>query len=191
MWKKALKLLSPYEAIIFDLDGTLVRLQVDWSAAQREMAEAALKKAGRNFDGMTVWAMLRASEGELREALESVLRTREIEGARRAVRLPLADLLNRLDSRQLGIVSLNSRESCQIALKKTGLEGLFHVLVAREDCQRMKPDPEPLLRCVEMLGSGPERSVFIGDRGRDRLTAERAGTAFLSPSELMETRQGL
>lgn len=184
MWERALEILSPYKAIVFDLDGTLVRLRVDWRVAQREMADLARSRAGVDYEGMTVWSMLRASQGDLRKALEAILQKREVEGAKMAERLPLADLLLHIRDRRVGVVSLNSRRSCEVALERTGLTDLVDALVAREDAERLKPDPEPLLKCIRILGSSPQESVFIGDRERDRMTAVRAGTVFLSPVDL-------
>ncbi len=176
--------LRAYRAIIFDLDGTLVVLRIDWMAVKREMLSMAQERFGRDLSGMTVWQMLRSSKGPTKEALEEVLQLREVEGARAAEKLPAADLLPSLTDRGVGIVSLNSKESCIIALERTGLAPHVNALVAREDSERLKPDPEPLLKCIQLLGVRVSEAVFIGDRERDRLTAERAGVRFVHTRDI-------
>lgn len=176
--------LKPYRAIIFDLDGTLVVLRMDWMEVQREMLGVAKKRFGEDLSGKSVWQMLRSSKGQVREALEDTLRHREIEGARAAERLPVADLLPALTDRGVGVVSLNSRESCIVALESTGLALHVNVIVAREDSERLKPDPEPLLKCIELLGARISEAVFIGDRERDRITAKRAGVQFIHTRDI-------
>lgn len=176
--------LKPYRAVVFDLDRTLVVLKIDWTEVQREMVAVAQKRLEEAPSDMTVWQMLRTSKGLVREELEGALRRREIEGARGAERLPVADLLPELHDRGVGVVSMNSRESCMIALERTGIAQHIDVVVAREDSERLKPDPEPLLKCIALLGAHVSEAVFIGDRERDRITAERAGVQFINERDL-------
>lgn len=139
---------------------------------------------GRASEDRTVWTMLRDTTGEERQALDSVLRQYELEGGRRASRLPTAALLPHL-TKPTGVVTLNCRACAEEALRASGLRTHIQVIVAREDAQRLKPDPEPLLLCLERLGGTPEGAVFVGDRDRDRETAEAAGTAFLAVGDLL------
>lgn len=182
--EQAQERLAPFAALVFDLDMTLVALAVDWGMARREMVDVAARDFGRSLQGRSVWGFLRRAEGPLRDALETVLRQHEERGARRSTRLPLADLLPRLPDAPRGVVSLNARSACLIALERHGLTPFVEAVVAREDAGRLKPDPEPLLRCLDRLDRPPESSVFVGDRERDRETARRAGTAFILAAEL-------
>lgn len=184
MWQRAQRLLAPFQAVVFDLDGTLVALEVDWGEVLDEMMNFAVAELRRDFTTRDVWQMLRDTEGSDRKGLERILRRREIAGALRARTLPLADLLPLLGGRQVGVVSLNSRASCETALESADLTRYVDAIVAREDSKRLKPNPEPLLQCIKVLGSVPQASVFIGDRERDRITARRAGTHFVGSQEL-------
>lgn len=175
---RAVERLAPFEAVLFDLDGTLLVLDVDWTRAHREMVAFAAER-GHTVRERSVWGILRETQGLEREGVERILRRHEEEGARRSARLPLADLLPLLPGTARGVVSLNARSACLTALERHGLTPYLQAIVAREDATRLKPDPEPLLRCLERLGRSPAAAVFVGDRERDRETAERGGTAFL------------
>ncbi len=182
--ERAIELLRPYAPVVFDLDGTLVRLQVDWRKAQAALGRIA-RRFGRDPAGRTVWEMLREASGEEAAALDRTLRTYEMEGGARARRLPLADLLSHLGEGAVGVVTLNCHACAEEALRLTGLSAFIGAIVARGDTNRLKPDPEPLLVCIEELGGEPGNAVFVGDRERDRETAEAAGTTFLAVHDLL------
>lgn len=176
--------LLSFRGIVFDLDGTLCALEIDWSATRQELEAIGSGHAGVDLSGLSVWEMLRRTGGEQYRALDAALRERELHGARRAHPLPLAAVVPRLAGRAVGVVSLNSRDSCREALERLGLRPFVQVLVGREDAPELKPHPAPLLLCLQGLRISPVEAVFVGDRDRDRETAHRAGTAFLSAQTL-------
>jgi phosphoglycolate phosphatase len=45
--------------------------------------------------------------------------------------------------------------------------------------ERKKPDPMPLLKACELLGSLPERTLMVGDSSNDALAARAAGCPVL------------
>ncbi|MEE9593659.1 MAG: HAD-IA family hydrolase [Thermoplasmata archaeon] len=170
--------------MVFDLDGTLVRLQVDWRDAQAVLGRIA-RRFGQDPAGRTVWEMLREASGREAAALGAALGRFEIDGGARARPLPLADVLPHLTSKEVGIVTLNCHACAEEALRVTGVIRHIGAIVAREDTARLKPDPEPLLLCIKRLGGEPESAVFVGDRERDRETAEASGTAYFGVDELL------
>ena len=166
-----------YDAIVYDLDGTLVRLAVDWDAVAREATEL-FADAGVDATGVDLWEMLDlADERGLREELESLLRDRECEGARTSTRLPLADRVAEHAVRP-GVCSLNAEDACHVALETHGLSDHVAAVVGRDSVATRKPDPEPLLETLRRLGVAPGVALFVGDSARDEMTAERAGVAF-------------
>jgi HAD superfamily hydrolase (TIGR01548 family) len=80
---------------------------------------------------------------------------------------------------KLGIVTSRPREEAVYALK--GLMPEFFTdssVVAAEDCESEKPNPEPLLLAKERIGC---RSAFyVGDTVNDALAARAAGMQFIS-----------
>ncbi|PSP55566.1 phosphoglycolate phosphatase [Halobacteriales archaeon QS_1_67_19] len=144
------------EAVVYDLDGTLVRLAVDWAAVERRLAD------------------LLASEGV--EA-DELIAAAEREGARQSRRLALADAVAD-HGVPVGICSLNHEEAVRIALDEHGLTDHVEAVVGRGTVPERKPRPEPLLAAIERLGADPEDVVFVGDSEGDAEAAERAGTRF-------------
>jgi pyrophosphatase PpaX len=77
---------------------------------------------------------------------------------------------------KLGIVTTKQAKTAQMGLKLTGLDRYFPVLVGNDDVVKVKPDPEPLLKALEQLGSTPERTVMVGDSQYDILGGKNTGT---------------
>lgn len=165
-----------YDAVVYDLDGTLVRLAVDWAAAEREAA-SVFTDHGVDADG-DLWAMLDlADETGLRDEIETVLSAHEREGARASERLELADCLPH--TVPVGVCSLNCEAACREALGTHDLRDAVRAVVGRDSVTTRKPDPEPLLATVDRLGLARDDPVlFVGDSRRDEETARRAGVDF-------------
>ncbi len=177
-------MLRPYAPVVFDLDGTLVRLEVDWRKAQAALGRI-VRRFGRDPAGRTVWEMLREASGREAADLGAALGRFEIDGGARARPLPLAGVLPHLTNKEVGVVTLNCHASAEEALRVTGVTRYVGTIVAREDTAHLKPDPEPLLLCIKRLGGEAESAVFVGDRERDQETAEASGTAYFRVDELL------
>ncbi|MFC7134408.1 MULTISPECIES: HAD family hydrolase [Salinibaculum] len=173
-----------YDALVYDLDGTLVELDVDWDEVTAE-AGAVLSARGVDTDGMNLWDVLETAEEKgLRRKVESVIEDHEREGARTSTRLPLADALPH--DVPVGVCSLNAEAACRIALEVHGLDGHVGALVGRDTVDAHKPDPEPLLAVIRGLGTQPGQTLFVGDTQRDRRTAQLAGVPFQGVADRLD-----
>jgi phosphoglycolate phosphatase len=169
--------LEAFDAVVWDLDGTLVRLLVDWDAVARDAIET-FEAAGVDATGMDLWGMLDLADAEgLRSEVEAVIADHERDGARTSERLAHADVLGVHDAVE-GVCSLNCEAACHIALDTHDLSTHVEAVVGRDSVPTRKPDPRPLLETIRRMGSDPEEAVFVGDSARDETTAERAGVAF-------------
>ncbi|MFB6196335.1 MAG: HAD family hydrolase [Haloplanus sp.] len=165
------------DAVVYDLDGTLVRLAVNWNAVAREAA-TAFAEAGVDVDDADLWSLFEtAPEHGLSADLEAIIAGHERRGAERSFRLPRADRLPD-HGVPVGVCSLNAESACRRALERHDLLDHVTTVVGRDSVRTHKPDPEPLLTAVERLGASPDRALFVGDSERDALTAERAGVPF-------------
>jgi phosphoglycolate phosphatase len=171
--------LDDFEAIVYDLDGTLVHLVVDWNEVARDAVDR-FATHGVDAAGHDLWGMLDlADEQGLRAELEAVIADHERDGARGSERLPLADQVSTHDV-PVGVCSLNCEASVRLALETHDLVEWVDAVVGRDSVPTRKPDPEPLLATLRAVGVAPEEAVFVGDSPRDRTTAERAGVAYRS-----------
>ena len=172
---------SDYDAVVYDLDGTLVELDVDWGEVARSVA-AVLSARGVDSSGADLWEMFeRAREAECFPSVDGRVAEFEREGARTSRRLPLAAELPR--SEPVGVVSLNAESACRIALEVHELDSAVGTVIGRDTVAEMKPHPLPLQRALEDLGVAPERALFVGDSDSDAEAARRAGMDFQSVTD--------
>ena len=64
-------------------------------------------------------------------------------------------------------------------LKAKGLDGFFSLVFGGDSFERKKPDPLPLVKTCEALGSPPARTLMIGDSSNDAQAARAAGCPVL------------
>jgi phosphoglycolate phosphatase len=175
-----------HDAVIYDLDGTLVRLAVDWDTVAKDVSTVL---RDRNVDPGTrdLWDMLRlSSETGHREAVEAAITDHERTGAHESERLPLADGFPH--SVPVGVCSLNAEEACRLALSVHDLDTHVGSVVGRDTVGSSKPDPEGLLTIADEIGVDPDATVFVGDSESDATAAQRAGMAFEWASEFDQAR---
>lgn len=77
---------------------------------------------------------------------------------------------------KIGIVTTKVLMVVEKGLKLTKLDQFFDVIVALDHVKKPKPDPEPILKALELLGSKPEEAIMVGDNSHDILGGKNAGT---------------
>ncbi|WP_066413842.1 HAD family hydrolase [Halorubrum aethiopicum] len=179
--------LDAADAIVYDLDGTLLELAVDWDAVADDVVGAYAERAliAPTDD---LWSLLdAAADYDIEAVVHETIADHERAGARESTLLPLGERLAAdIDAdRPAAVCSLNCEEACRIALETHDLEEAVDAVVGRDTVETHKPEPESLLAAVEALGGEPERAVFVGDSESDRVTADRAGVPFVSVVEAL------
>ena len=168
---------AEFDAVVYDLDGTLVTLAVNWNDVARDVVDV-FADAGVDATDYDLWGMLDlADEHGLRAEVEAAIADHETVGAERSHRLPLADSVA-AQRVPVGVCSLNCEAACRVALDVHDLAAHVDSVVGRDSVATRKPDPEPLLATLRALGVEASNAVFVGDSRRDEVTAERAGSAF-------------
>ena len=163
----------PLKLLILDVDGTLVKPDIDWAYARRR-----LKELGINADGIPVaeaFARLASHNSELARRLESEVRRMELESARKVKRDPeLRSLIAELRKSgcRVVIVTLRSRDTAVAVLKALGIEDLIDALITREDSYDRRTQ---LKIAISMFGVRPSETVFVGDTHWDVEAGEDLG----------------
>ena len=178
------------QAVVFDFDGTLAELHIDFDRMRRSivaLAEVFLGEAPHP-DGQPILEWLDILSGEIGEfdpdlGREFHTRARltitamELDAARKGRVFPFAaDVLGEL--RRGGVKTAVITRNCTAAVRGVFPDVKAHcdVFLARDDVPRVKPDPVHLLTALEHLGVGREQVLMVGDHPIDISTARRAGT---------------
>lgn len=77
---------------------------------------------------------------------------------------------------KLAIVTTKRHDVALKGLRLTGLDKFFEVVIALDHVEKVKPDPEPIFKALEELGSSPAEAVMVGDNYHDILAGKNAGT---------------
>lgn len=171
--------LDLFDAVVFDLDGTLVDLAVDWGEVRAEIKASIgdhFDKSLQEYNPPELFHT--AHEAGFFDDLAAILSAHEYTGAKEATPLDLLDVVGEI-SCPVGICTANSSEAAALALERFNIYDEVDAIVGRNTVQKYKPEPEPLRVCVDQLGGAQGNAVFIGDVASDAETARRAHTSFL------------
>lgn len=168
----ALKL-KAYDAYIFDLDGTLFAIPVDWVLVRRELSEAA----GEKMDGAPLFPKLQeviSGRPALRGRLFSIIDTQELKAAIEARAMPGASelLYSLFEAGRLALVTMQGKRACEQIIQKFKFTDLFETVITREDSIDRA---EQLRVALNRLGVQPDTALFAGDRLNDVASARKVG----------------
>lgn len=177
------------QALIFDLDGTLVdTVYAHVFAWQKAFDEAGLSLDGWRIHrriGMSGGLFTRAAGRELGRELTAV-EIQHIQGRHGEIyreilpdRRPLPGAIDLLATLRAGgfahaIATSGRRPEIDASLAALGVPDDM-IVVERGDVARAKPDPALFLRAAERLGLAPADCYVVGDAVWDLLAARRAG----------------
>ena len=162
-----------YPSYIFDLDGTLFAIPVDWTAVRRELSSLL----GVSMDGaplfQTVSEMVESSPS-LRTRAFAVIDSYELRVVDSATPMPGAsELLYALfEASKLALVTMQGRPTAEGILRRNKLADLFEVVVTREDSLDRA---DQIRMVINSLGVEPSSVLFTGDRLNDVVCGKKAG----------------
>ena len=78
---------------------------------------------------------------------------------------------------RMGVVTSKLRVTAWHGLELTGLAPYLSCCIGAEDCERFKPEAEPILRGAAALGASAVECVYVGDSPYDIQAGRAAGCA--------------
>ena len=167
--------------IIFDFDGTLVDLSIDWGNIRDGLA-TLLNDYGisvRFGPGFTyrlfssIDLLGKPDRDVLRGRADALYDAEEMGGIGQIKFKPgLFEMVDRYaKDYDLAISSNNGSKVITAVLQKAGISSHFRVVMSRNTA-RLKPDPEPLVKIIKELGS--TEAYMVGDLPTDILAAKNA-----------------
>lgn len=174
------------EAILFDLDGTLIDTKSLYLEAYRRAVAPYVRPDMTREDIMALRptseiAFLRAivHERDFEACLDDFYRAYEALHADRfhGVYEGVEEMLSaiRRAGIPLGLVTGKSRRSWEITRAVADSLEPFDALIFDDDVRAPKPDPHGLELAVEALGVAPDSAVYVGDTLSDMEAARAAG----------------
>ena len=177
------------KAVVFDFDGTLAKLNIDFSAMRQDVL-ALLSRYGVSPDGLRdlfVLEMIAAGEdrvsrlrpGEGAEfSKRACARIAEIEvqAARQGSLFDgVTEMLRELRARNIrtGVATRNCLAAVETLFPR--IDDHVDAVITRERTPFVKPHPEHLIRMLKQLDVPPDRAAMVGDHPMDIQTGRDAG----------------
>ncbi len=174
-----------FPVVLFDLDGTLIDsgpiILASMQHATRTVLgrEIAYEELAATVGGQGLVSQMHTLDPE---------RVDELLEAYREHNDPLHETLEAFDEvlallprlkaegRKLGVVTAKRHRTVALAFDRfPQLDESFDVVIAYEDTERHKPDPDPVLAGVQRLGADSSQAAYIGDSPFDVRSAKAAG----------------
>jgi HAD superfamily hydrolase (TIGR01509 family) len=174
-------------AVVFDLDGVLIRTEELWDEVRAGLARDRGGRYGpeeqRAMMGMSSpeWSRFMHEQVGLQESPDEIA-AEVIERMAQRYRdeLPLidgaVDAVERLGARwPLGVASSSNRPLIDLVLELSGLARFFRATVSSEEVARGKPAPDVYLQACLRLGVAPAQAAAVEDSHAGIGSAKAAG----------------
>lgn len=198
------------KAVIFDLDGTIVKFNLDYKTVRAETIQQLTKEgfpASIFSLNESIFAMLQKTkiymenngknEQEIQKIKEKIFKLAEryeIQAARDTELLPgVSETLKALKKMnlKLGLFTINCNQATNYLLKQLRLKRFFDAVATRDDAEMVKPDPQHLAAVLQILGVKPEEALVVGDGVTDMKSAADLKAVGVGIPTEMSTPQAL
>jgi HAD superfamily hydrolase (TIGR01509 family) len=186
-----------YDAIFFDLDGTLV----DTEGLAIDAGLAAFAEHGHDIGRALLESLIGTDDQTCNAAFRAAFPGIDLDLVNQSYRAVyhrlvgqgltlkpgVATLLPVLQS-PAAIVTSSGRDSAANKLRLSGIAGHFAKVVTRDDVRAAKPNPEPYLLAAQWLGVQPSRCLVFEDSEPGAEAAHRAGCQVVQVPDIVPSQ---
>jgi len=198
-------ILRDVDAVVFDFDGTLAVLNIDFTAMR-----GAVRRLAADFgippevsDGLYVLETVEAGTNwmarssreraeEYRHQAMALITEIEIRAARGGSLFEgVRELLSTMKERNIRTAIITRNCGAAVTLIFPDIADRCDAFLPREAAGRVKPDPRHVLDCLEQMRVTPARSVVVGDHPMDIRMGRSAGTRSIGVLSGSSSREDL
>lgn len=183
----------PYEAIIFDMDNTLLKSTIDFPQIKGEvfalLKEENLLPSGFPVDDHTIATLIETARNApgMTPMFDQTIWEIVVEGERAGMagaglEPHVPEVLERLHGRYpLTVLTNNAYQAAVEALERTGIIHFFDHIAGREQMDALKPSSSGVATLLSYYPHiRPEKWLSVGDSWIDGKAAQGGGVAFLA-----------
>lgn len=174
-YEKLLTISEPFEALLFDVDGTLANnIQAHKAAYVQTAHEYGITLDDNLIDETAGWPTIAVAQ-EIVKRYKKSFDVNQFSKRKSAIfiehfiqsteAIPFVKqvLLDHVGIKRIGIVSGGSRSTLNITLDVIGVKGCYETMVCAGDTTNGKPSPEPFLLAANKLQVAPEKCLVFED----------------------------
>jgi len=174
------------KVIVFDLDGTIVRLAADWHSLFKALTYRFTEKYQEAINHKSMSAILSSivEKGDEEELQLNFNLIRQYELEKITKNEPITETVYFINNKELfgvshsaklAVFSLNTRSTILKSLEIAGILDEIEFFVGREDVRNWKPEPDGLLKILDYFKVNTEEMIYFGDLEKDLLAGSKAG----------------
>lgn len=183
--------------IIFDLDGTIVKLTADWISLREVLVEKykEIYEEQCDFERISKYLdnIVEKKDEEVLVNFFDIIRQYELENIKDTQLIKETiffinhkKLFGIKDEVKFAVLSLNTRNSIIRSLEIANIHNKIDLIIGREDVRRWKPAPDGLLKIQKHYKVSKKEMIFFGDLENDLLTGKNAGIEAYLVDDLIE-----
>ena len=169
-----------FKVIIFDLDGTLVDLKVDWKSLKNKLENTFQKEFQPLHEGIRKLGNL-----EKEKAFE-IIRNYELENLEKwEINLFFINwIIQNSNKKIICILSNNTKSTIEKFLVKTNLTNYISYYITLDDVNQAKPNDEGFNKIINHFDLELNEVILIGDSTSDEIIAKKNEIKFLFSNQL-------
>ena len=183
--------------IVFDLDGTIVRLKAKWHALKDVLSQRYVERNEETCEFSSISECLsnivkKGDEQELQENFK-IIRQYELENITETEIIP--EVVGFIKNKEkfgisnkvkIAVLSLNTRQTIRESLEIAGISDNVEKFIGREDVRGWKPEPEGLIKLMKHFSVSSDNVIFFGDMDKDLQAGEAADVDSYCVDNLIE-----
>ena len=168
-----MEILDKYKYIIFDFDGTIVKLNIDWVGLKNELN----KVFGIDFTPLN--QALEKLDKESREIAFKIIEKYESHATYEVNEKLIRYIIS--NNKNYAILSDNMTSTIITILNKLNIKNKFRVIIGRDKVKKYKPNIEGMIKILNYFKvDNLKEVIYVGDSKKDELIARKLSIDFLN-----------
>jgi len=176
-----LKPFTDIKLFIFDLDGTIIDLQINWTKVKEKIKK--ILKTEHSLTPLIPSIEEVATDSEVKKKIYKVIDYEEMKVVEKVKFdqdiTKLFEKLKKVNFR-LALVTLQGRKPAIEALKRLNIYKYFDLVISRDEDKNREKQIQKVLR---IMGMEPSQSMVVADKLRDMLIAKRLGCVSMAVTD--------
>ena len=183
---------NDYETFIFDLDGTIVNLNVDWFSVRNDLIEQIFDEYNCIIPYGGISSMIQnsvsmgCSNTKVRLIVSDILKKHESCAEYTVVPNVIEKINNIPKNKKMAVLTNNLNFTASKVINDLKISNRFNFIVGFDDVNFSKPNIEGMTMIGKKLNINLNDTIFIGDSVTDKTTANKFKISYISINDFLK-----